>query len=156
MAVKTDFMNVHNTWCECFYCFILLIVTETHTAPTTPWLNPNRPRTYRQKRPNCTPPAIEQFPPPLLPAWFREKGGLIIHVLIAIFTFLGLAIVCDDYFVSSLDRICEELRLSPDVAGATFMAAGSYMSIIPHKKETTEEMHKFKIDGTLFTRLWKW
>lgn len=43
----------------------------------------------------------------------------------AIFTFLGLAIVCDDYFVSSLDRICEELKLSPDVAGATFMAAGS-------------------------------
>lgn len=85
--------------------------------------DPNRPRTYRQKR-NCTPPAIEQFPPPLLPSWFREKGGLIIHVLIAIFTFLGLAIVCDDYFVSSLDRICEELRLSPDVAGATFMAAG--------------------------------
>lgn len=32
--------------------------------------------------------------------------------------------MCDDYFVSSLDRICEELRLSPDVAGATFMAAG--------------------------------
>lgn len=83
----------------------------------------NRPRTYRQKR-NCTPPAIEQFPPTILPPWFRERGGLIIHILIAIFTFLGLAIVCDDYFVSSLDRICEELRLSPDVAGATFMAAG--------------------------------
>lgn len=43
----------------------------------------------------------------------------------AIYTFFGLAIVCDDYFVSSLDRICEELKLSPDVAGATFMAAGS-------------------------------
>lgn len=38
---------------------------------------------------------------------------------------MGLAIVCDDYFVSSLDRICEEMKLSPDVAGATFMAAGS-------------------------------
>lgn len=96
-------------------------------APTPAPNDPNRPRTYRQKRPNCTPPAIEQFPPPLLPAKFREKGGLIIHVFIAIFTFLGLAIVCDDYFVSSLDRICEELRLSPDVAGATFMAAGLYI-----------------------------
>lgn len=38
---------------------------------------------------------------------------------------MGLAIVCDEYFVSSLDRICEEMKLSPDVAGATFMAAGS-------------------------------
>lgn len=94
----------------------------------TPTQDPNRRRSYRPKR-NCTPPAIEQFPPPLFPPWFREKGGLIIHVLIAIFTFLGLAIVCDDYFVSSLDRICEELRLSPDVAGATFMAAGSFFSL---------------------------
>lgn len=34
---------------------------------------------------------------------------------------MGLAIVCDDYFVSSLDRICEELKLSPDVAGATYV-----------------------------------
>jgi hypothetical protein len=25
----------------------------------------------RPKRVNCTPPAIEQFPPPLMPAWFR-------------------------------------------------------------------------------------
>lgn len=104
----------------------------TTPVPDKPASNPadeNRPRTYRQKR-NCTPPAIEQFPPTILPPWFREHGGLIIHILIAMFTFLGLAIVCDDYFVSSLDRICEELRLSPDVAGATFMAAGMFFS--PH------------------------
>ncbi|XP_058454190.1 probable sodium/potassium/calcium exchanger CG1090 [Malaya genurostris] len=81
--------------------------------------------TWRPRRENCTPPAIEQFPRPLMGPNIRRHGGLVLHVLVAIFTFLGLAIVCDDYFVSSLDRICEELRLSPDVAGATFMAAGS-------------------------------
>ncbi|XP_052903292.1 probable sodium/potassium/calcium exchanger CG1090 [Anopheles moucheti] len=63
--------------------------------------------TWRPKRENCTPPAIEQFPQPLMGPNVRKHGGLIIHVLVAIFTFLGLAIVCDDYFVSSLDRICE-------------------------------------------------
>lgn len=63
--------------------------------------------TYRPKRENCTPPAIEQFPKPLMSLNVRKNGGLIIHVLVAIFTFLGLAIVCDDYFVASLDRICE-------------------------------------------------
>jgi K+-dependent Na+/Ca+ exchanger-like protein len=41
------------------------------------------------------------------------------------YMFWGLAIVCDDYFVASLEVICDELSLSPDVAGATFMAAGS-------------------------------
>ncbi|XP_026322939.1 probable sodium/potassium/calcium exchanger CG1090 isoform X2 [Hyposmocoma kahamanoa] len=80
--------------------------------------------TVHPKR-NCTPPAIEQFPKPLMGQYARRHGGLIIHILVCIFTFIGLAIVCDEYFVSSLDRICEELKLAPDVAGATFMAAGS-------------------------------
>nr|XP_056718222.1 sodium/potassium/calcium exchanger 3 [Euleptes europaea] len=39
--------------------------------------------------------------------------------------FYALAIVCDDFFVPSLEKICERLDLSEDVAGATFMAAGS-------------------------------
>ncbi|KAI4882593.1 hypothetical protein NFI96_026933 [Prochilodus magdalenae] len=43
----------------------------------------------------------------------------------ALYMFLALAIVCDDYFVTSLEKICEKLDLSEDVAGATFMAAGS-------------------------------
>lgn len=88
------------------------------TAPTTISSNnenlkdatPTR-KIYRQKR-NCTPPAIDQFPPPIMGPKIRERGGLIIHILIAIFTFLGLAIVCDDYFVSSLDRICEGESIS--------------------------------------------
>ncbi|XP_014207865.1 probable sodium/potassium/calcium exchanger CG1090 isoform X2 [Copidosoma floridanum] len=81
--------------------------------------------TLRPLRENCSPPAIEQFPNPLIGPSARRHGAIIIHVLLAVYTFLGLAIVCDDYFVASLDRICEELKLSPDVAGATFMAAGS-------------------------------
>lgn len=63
--------------------------------------------TWRPRRENCSPPAIEQFPRPLMGPDARKHGGLIIHILAAIYTFLGLAIVCDDYFVSSLDRICE-------------------------------------------------
>ncbi|XP_023290251.1 LOW QUALITY PROTEIN: probable sodium/potassium/calcium exchanger CG1090 [Orussus abietinus] len=100
-------------------------VLGTTAAPTrtTPYVDLHP--TWRPRRENCSPPAIEQFPRPLMGPGARKHGGLIIHVLVAVYTFLGLAIVCDDYFVASLDRICEELRLSPDVAGATFMAAGS-------------------------------
>uniref|UniRef100_A0A8D0H2H6 Solute carrier family 24 member 3 n=1 Tax=Sphenodon punctatus TaxID=8508 RepID=A0A8D0H2H6_SPHPU len=43
----------------------------------------------------------------------------------AMYMFYALAIVCDDFFVPSLEKICERLHLSEDVAGATFMAAGS-------------------------------
>ena len=33
--------------------------------------------------------------------------------------------VCDDYFVPALTRVSDALCLTPDVAGATLMAAGS-------------------------------
>ncbi|XP_069063742.1 sodium/potassium/calcium exchanger 4-like [Pleurodeles waltl] len=46
----------------------------------------------------------------------------------ALYMFYALAIVCDEYFVPSLTKICEKLNLSKDVAGATFMAAGSSSS----------------------------
>uniref|UniRef100_G3Q0C0 Solute carrier family 24 member 6a n=1 Tax=Gasterosteus aculeatus TaxID=69293 RepID=G3Q0C0_GASAC len=39
--------------------------------------------------------------------------------------FHALAIVCEFYFVPSLEKVSENLHLSQDVAGATFMAAGS-------------------------------
>ena len=37
----------------------------------------------------------------------RKRGGLAIHIFIAIYMFIGLAIVCDDYFVPALDRIAD-------------------------------------------------
>jgi hypothetical protein len=39
------------------------------------------------------------------------------------YMFWALAIVCDDYFVASLEVISDELHLSTDVAGATFMVS---------------------------------
>ena len=55
----------------------------------------------------------------------RSNGGFIPYMLGVLFLFLGIAIVCDDFFVASLEAISENLQLSEDVAGATFMAAGS-------------------------------
>nr|XP_045598729.1 probable sodium/potassium/calcium exchanger CG1090 isoform X2 [Procambarus clarkii] len=55
----------------------------------------------------------------------RKRGGLIVHIFITIYMFVGIAIVCDEYFVPSLEMICDALHLTEDVAGATFMAAGS-------------------------------
>lgn len=76
-------------------------------------------------RPNCSPSAIEQFPKDVFSMSQRKQGALAVHVLVALYMFLALAIVCDDYFVPSLEKICEALNLQSDVAGATFMAAGS-------------------------------
>merc|ERR1712166_1100170 len=62
--------------------------------------------------------------------WETALGGAlasIIYILLSVYLFLGVAIICDGGFVFSLELICSPfgLNLSEDVAGATFMAAGS-------------------------------
>nr|XP_057939574.1 sodium/potassium/calcium exchanger 3-like isoform X1 [Doryrhamphus excisus] len=74
---------------------------------------------------NCTSPALQEFPADLFTNRERTEGAVALHVLCTIYMFCALALVCDDYFVPSLEKICERLHLSEDVAGATFMAAGS-------------------------------
>lgn len=54
-----------------------------------------------------------------------RSGFWVVHLLVSLYMFGALAIVCDDYFVPALERLSEALELSEDVAGATFMAAGS-------------------------------
>jgi len=53
------------------------------------------------------------------------NGGLAVYIFGIIYVFLGVAIICDEFFVESLELISAALSLSDDVAGATFMAAGS-------------------------------
>ncbi|KAM4611742.1 sodium/potassium/calcium exchanger 3-like [Polymixia lowei] len=74
---------------------------------------------------NCTAPALHEFPTDLFTHKERTEGAVALHIMCAIYMFCALALVCDDYFVPSLEKICERLNLSEDVAGATFMAAGS-------------------------------
>ncbi|KAJ8014895.1 hypothetical protein DPEC_G00020530 [Dallia pectoralis] len=82
---------------------------ENHTSNTT-----STPRA-----------AIHEFPEDIFTSEQRRKGAVLLHVVCAIYMFYALAIVCDVYFVPSLEKISENLQLSEDVAGATFMAAGS-------------------------------
>uniref|UniRef100_A0A3Q1ITR3 Sodium/calcium exchanger membrane region domain-containing protein n=1 Tax=Anabas testudineus TaxID=64144 RepID=A0A3Q1ITR3_ANATE len=69
--------------------------------------------------------AIHEFPDDLFTNNERKSGAILLHIMAALYMFLALAITCDEYFVTSLEKICEKLDLSEDVAGATFMAAGS-------------------------------
>ncbi len=50
---------------------------------------------------------------------------IILLSIALLISFYLLAKVCDDYFVESLDKISNRLKLSHDAAGATLMAMGS-------------------------------
>ncbi|XP_059215757.1 sodium/potassium/calcium exchanger 3 [Centropristis striata] len=85
----------------------------------------NESKLYPEPAKNCTEPAIHEFPRDYFTNQERVDGALGLHVLCAVYMFYALALVCDDYFVPSLEKLCDRLQLSEDVAGATFMAAGS-------------------------------
>ncbi|XP_068619547.1 sodium/potassium/calcium exchanger 5-like [Battus philenor] len=74
---------------------------------------------------NCTPAAILEFPPDGLTRLQRKSGFVLIHCVLAVYCFLLLGTVCEQYFVPAIETICERLDLASDVAGATFMAAAS-------------------------------
>lgn len=64
------------------------------------------------------------FPPDLFNEKQRQNGAIALYILGLIYMFVALAIVCDEFFVPSLDVIIDKFGISEDVAGATFMAAG--------------------------------
>ncbi|CAA9995413.1 unnamed protein product [Nesidiocoris tenuis] len=73
---------------------------------------------------NCT--VVEHdksdFPEDLFTTEERQHGAIVLHVLCGLYCFIVIAFVCNDYFLPSVDCICQDLNLSKDVAGATFMA----------------------------------
>lgn len=74
---------------------------------------------------NCVKPSIYNFPGDFMSQHQRKKGGALIHVLLAMYLFSALAIVCEDFFVPSLEQIAEKLKISYEVAGAALMPIGT-------------------------------
>ncbi|XP_030379119.1 sodium/potassium/calcium exchanger 3 [Scaptodrosophila lebanonensis] len=56
-----------------------------------------------------------------------RHGWIVLHVFAAVYFFILLAIICKDYFLPTVECICEDLHLSKDVAAATFMATATSM-----------------------------
>lgn len=72
----------------------------------------------------ATPAAPQNYPTDLFSAEERSNGAILLHCLGIVYMFLGIAIICDDFFEASLEHLVEYTGMSDDVAGATFMAAG--------------------------------
>ncbi|XP_055532844.1 sodium/potassium/calcium exchanger 4-like [Wyeomyia smithii] len=70
--------------------------------------------------------AIDELPDDIFTQEQRLQGAIILHFIGAIYFFCILAYVVSEYFLPSVECICEDLKLTQDVAAATFMAiAGS-------------------------------
>ncbi|XP_051039465.1 sodium/potassium/calcium exchanger 5 isoform X2 [Phodopus roborovskii] len=73
----------------------------------------------------CASSPVSEFPEGFFTKEESTDGGVVIYFLIILYMFMAVSIVCDKYFLPSLEIISDSLGLSQDVAGATFMAAGS-------------------------------
>ena len=64
------------------------------------------------------------YPPDVFTDDQLSKGAVVLYVIGMMYMFVALAVVCDEFFVPALEVIIDKLKISEDVAGATFMAAG--------------------------------
>lgn len=55
---------------------------------------------------NCTQPAIDDFPRDLFTEPQRQAGAVVLHVIASLYLFVALAVVCDEYFVPAVEKIC--------------------------------------------------
>ena len=55
---------------------------------------------------------------------------IIFYILGVLYCFICLAIIADEFFCPALDLIADSLGMSPDVAGATLMAAGMTCDVV--------------------------
>ncbi|CAE7700762.1 SLC24A1 [Symbiodinium sp. CCMP2456] len=89
------------------------------------------PRRLQTATTETTTTAGNFYPPPdllLNQPYFEEPPGrkalAVLHVIGIAYMVLGLNTVCDVYFAGAIDLLCDAWDLTPDVAGATWMAAG--------------------------------
>lgn len=92
-------------------------------SPTTTILNCPVSRSFAASGANMTH-KDPLFPEDLFTMEQRRNGAVVFHIIGVMYMFVALAIVCDEFFVPSLDVIIEKMGITDDVAGATFMAAG--------------------------------
>ncbi|XP_014771268.1 sodium/potassium/calcium exchanger 4 [Octopus bimaculoides] len=98
----------------------LISSTVTHLRTSTLFENITSVPAYL-----CSSPAYKEFPPDLFTNEQRYHGAMVLHFILGLYMFYALSIVCDEYLYAVLEKTCQTLGFGEDVAGATFMAAGS-------------------------------
>ncbi|CAF0817872.1 unnamed protein product [Rotaria sp. Silwood1] len=92
------------------------------------WISSTITTITAQSTNKCESASIDEFPPLFFTNEQRRHGGILVYIALILYSFAAIEIVCDDYFASALERISCNFNLTPDVAGATFMALATSAS----------------------------
>jgi hypothetical protein len=75
---------------------------------STEWTSDNNNKSNK-----CESASIDEFPPLFFTNEQRRRGGVLVHILLILYSFAAIEIVCDDYFASALEKISYNLNLTP-------------------------------------------
>eukprot|EP00091_Calanus_sinicus_P007207 TRINITY_DN18137_c0_g1_i1.p1 TRINITY_DN18137_c0_g1~~TRINITY_DN18137_c0_g1_i1.p1 ORF type:complete len:130 (+),score=25.24 TRINITY_DN18137_c0_g1_i1:275-664(+) len=54
----------------------------------------------------------------------QMKGAIVLYIIGILYMFYAIAMVCDNYFVPTLDNVIEKYSIAPDVAGGNIHGCG--------------------------------
>ncbi|KAF3832871.1 hypothetical protein F7725_026536 [Dissostichus mawsoni] len=75
----------------------------------------------------CISPQSSEFPEGFFTVQERKDGGLVIYFMIIFYMFLAVAIICDDYFLPSLEVISERVFVTKgDIGVSTIVGSAVY------------------------------
>ncbi len=61
----------------------------------------------------CELASIDEFPPLFFTNEQCRRGGFLLYIVLILYSFAAIEIVCDDYFASALERISCNFNLTP-------------------------------------------
>lgn len=81
----------------------------------------------------CVTSSSSEFPEGFFTKQERLDGGIVIYVLIILYMFLAVSIVCDEYFLPSLEIIseCKWLESSPLPCQCRYVSLQNRLATIP-------------------------
>ena len=94
-----------------FFTFIFQIFFSTsNTLSTNGTESTSSTQSNRSK---CESASIDEFPMLFFNNEQRRRGGVLLHIVLILYSFAAIEIVCDDYFASALEKISYNLNLTP-------------------------------------------
>ncbi|XP_062613066.1 sodium/potassium/calcium exchanger 4-like [Saccostrea cucullata] len=79
---------------------------------------------------NCTERSIDEFPGNFLSLEQTQAGGVVVHILLVLYTLAALSIVCDDYFCASLKVICDGVFIAESDIGVGTIVGTAVFNIL--------------------------
>ncbi|RXM97457.1 Sodium/potassium/calcium exchanger 5 [Acipenser ruthenus] len=82
---------------------------------------------FAENETRCVPPPSSEFPEAFFTPQERKDGGIVIYFMIIFYMLLAVAIVCEDYFLPSLEMISERVFVTKgDIGVSTIVGSAVY------------------------------